>query len=425
MTRCRLASLFLGLALPFLSPGPTTAGFDEGLAAYERGDYQTAFREFMPLAVAEDSSAQYSIGRMYRLGQGAPQNYTEAVRWYRIAAAQGEAKAQNDLGSMYEYGLGVPQDYAEAVRWFRMAAVQGEATAQNNLGSMYHYGLGVPRNDAEAVRWSRMAADQGEADAQYNLGMMYAAGQGVPQDDVRAYMWLTLAGALGPSLRVIVAEALKPIAGRLSPAQLARARDMLRNWRASVAARTDGEARARWDQPAPPGYAAGAVAGLLTSALGNAVDWLVAMIAESGTTAQPGYDVFSDPQIKGFEGYIGYLAGSWSPTQTSQRINRLHRRLKLEVIAAASPVSALIGSLANPLLWIGALAGRGAGTLTGALRGAAATAAVAGPLEVSRFVTDPIAVAGDIVSATTAAAVLGFALGAWAGRAKRNGGPLR
>ena len=35
---------------------------------------------------------------------------------------------------MYYNGEGVPQDYQEAVSWFRLAAEQGDASAQFNLG---------------------------------------------------------------------------------------------------------------------------------------------------------------------------------------------------------------------------------------------------------------------------------------------------
>ena len=31
----------------------------------------------------------------------------------------------------------MPQDYSEAVKWYRLAADQGNATAQYNLGVMY------------------------------------------------------------------------------------------------------------------------------------------------------------------------------------------------------------------------------------------------------------------------------------------------
>ena len=53
---------------------------------------------------------------------------------------------------MYRTGWGVPQDYAEAVRWYRLAADQGYTAAQFNLGIMYDEGLVVPQDDAEAVR---------------------------------------------------------------------------------------------------------------------------------------------------------------------------------------------------------------------------------------------------------------------------------
>ena len=73
---------------------------------------------------------------MYYNGNGVPQNYTEAVKWYCLAAKQGDAKAQFIIGSMYATGQGVPQNDAEAVRWFRLAAQQGDTRAQSALKSL-------------------------------------------------------------------------------------------------------------------------------------------------------------------------------------------------------------------------------------------------------------------------------------------------
>ena len=47
-----IAVLMFGLA------APAWAGLDEGLAAYERGDYATAAREWRPLAEGGDAKAQ-------------------------------------------------------------------------------------------------------------------------------------------------------------------------------------------------------------------------------------------------------------------------------------------------------------------------------------------------------------------------------
>ncbi len=101
---------------------PAWADWDEGVAAYVRGDYATAFREMKPLAEQGLASAQYNLGIMYGEGLGVPQDYAEAVKWYRKAAYHGHAGAQYNLGIMYGEGLGVPQDYVQAHMWFNLAA---------------------------------------------------------------------------------------------------------------------------------------------------------------------------------------------------------------------------------------------------------------------------------------------------------------
>ena len=98
---------------------PAWAGFKEGAAAYQRGDYATALRGFRPLAEQGDAGAQNNLGNLYKLGEGVPQDYAEAVKWYRKAAEQGSAAAQLNLGIMYEDGQGVPQDYAETLKLYR------------------------------------------------------------------------------------------------------------------------------------------------------------------------------------------------------------------------------------------------------------------------------------------------------------------
>ncbi len=92
---------------------PAWAGFDEGVAAYDRGDYATALRELRPLAEQGDAAAQYNLGGMYYGGYGVPQDYAEAVKWYRKAAEQGHALAQNNLAFMYYAGQGVTRDYVQ------------------------------------------------------------------------------------------------------------------------------------------------------------------------------------------------------------------------------------------------------------------------------------------------------------------------
>ena len=148
-------AILIGLA------APAWAGFAEGVAAYDRGDYATALRELRPLAEQGSVFAQNYLGIMYNYGWGVAQDFAEALKWYRKAAEQGNAGAQTGLGGMYILGQGVPQDFAEALKWFRKAAVQGNDFALWTLGGLYENGLGVPLDYVEAHKWYNLAAAQG------------------------------------------------------------------------------------------------------------------------------------------------------------------------------------------------------------------------------------------------------------------------
>ena len=121
------------------------------------------------------------------LGTAAAEN--ESVTQLQLLAERGDAEAQNNLGLIHYTDEGVPQDFIEAMKWFRKAAEQHHEMAQFNLGLMYAYGEGVPQDFVEAVKWFRRAADQRLPDAQFNLGFMYANAIGVQQDSVEAVKW--------------------------------------------------------------------------------------------------------------------------------------------------------------------------------------------------------------------------------------------
>ena len=115
-----IATLCAGFTLGLTVPA--RAGFDEAAAAYKRGDYARAVREWRPLAEQGYSKAQYNLGIMYEKGRGVTQDYAEAARWYRKAAEQGFAEAQYNLGVTYERGHGVPMDFVQAHMWYNLAA---------------------------------------------------------------------------------------------------------------------------------------------------------------------------------------------------------------------------------------------------------------------------------------------------------------
>jgi uncharacterized protein len=106
------------------------ASFRQGISAFNRQDYVSASREFIPLAEQGDPAAQSYLGYMFETGRGVPQNYTEAAMWYRRAAEQGNSLAQYSLGLLYDRGQGVPRDIVEANKWLNLSTAAAPPRAR-------------------------------------------------------------------------------------------------------------------------------------------------------------------------------------------------------------------------------------------------------------------------------------------------------
>ncbi len=220
-------------ALGLLLMAPAAwADFESGLRAADRGDQRLAFWEWLFLALRDDRAAQFNVGAAYYNGDGVERDYGRAAEWYRRAAAQGHPRAEFLLGMMHEAGRGVPRDEQAAVEWFRLAARQGYPAAQHSLGVVYRAGRGVPRDVVEAGRWFLRAAEQGHVPSQIRAGVMYEEGEGVAADLVQAYKWYRLASArLDTADRREIERLVQSLRGRMSPAELATAERLAREWR--------------------------------------------------------------------------------------------------------------------------------------------------------------------------------------------------
>jgi hypothetical protein len=130
MAAMRLPSLlaaFFWLVASVWSPAGASAQSDfmEGLAAYDAGDYRTAFEEWWTLAETGDAEAQTALAGLYLDGLGTAADAIAALRWYRRAAEQGEPVAQQSLGDLYGQGRGAARNLVSAYVWLSLAADQG------------------------------------------------------------------------------------------------------------------------------------------------------------------------------------------------------------------------------------------------------------------------------------------------------------
>ncbi len=189
-------ALLQGGAIAIGLTTPAVAGLDDGLAAYDRGDYATAYRELAPAAAGGAPLAQYNLARMYFSGEG------------------------------------VSRDSVEGLKWLRKAALAGVGLAQYQLGARHEWGIDVAQDNSEAARWYRMAADRGVPVAQFRLGLFYMNGVGVTRDVVAAHMWLNLAASRMPpgEPRIGVAKLREQVAATMTAAQVAQAQMAARNW---------------------------------------------------------------------------------------------------------------------------------------------------------------------------------------------------
>lgn len=96
-----------------------SADLNRGTAAYKRGDFVAAHREFLAPAQNGEARAQFSLALLYLRGQGVAQNTTEAMRWLRKAANQGDGEARLVLGDLYMKEP--PRDFVKSYMWLLLA----------------------------------------------------------------------------------------------------------------------------------------------------------------------------------------------------------------------------------------------------------------------------------------------------------------
>lgn len=139
--------------------------FEQGVAAYDRGDYTAAFRLWKPLADDYDLAAQRNVAHMLRRGLGVEQDARKARGYYERAADRGLPSAQVNLGLMIRDGEGGSADAEDAARWFYEAARSGDANGQYFLAQALETGRGVGQDVDAARAYYAAAAKRGHQEA--------------------------------------------------------------------------------------------------------------------------------------------------------------------------------------------------------------------------------------------------------------------
>jgi len=109
------------------------AGDDNPELRFEAGEYQQAYRLWIPLARENNLKAINYLGIHHYLGLGVEKDFQLARKYFQEAAEQGYPDAQLNLGLLYQAGNGVKVDSLKAFMWFFAAYEQGNNNALKHL----------------------------------------------------------------------------------------------------------------------------------------------------------------------------------------------------------------------------------------------------------------------------------------------------
>lgn len=115
-------------------------------------NYHLALQWFKQAYAAQDSTAAYYLGLMYKNGYGVDIQPTQAVQYFQFAANQQIPSAMFMLANAYQFGDGVNVDLKQALHWYQAAADLELPEAIQELAHIYQYGNSAVHADQTAYQ---------------------------------------------------------------------------------------------------------------------------------------------------------------------------------------------------------------------------------------------------------------------------------
>lgn len=220
--------------------------------AYNKKNYNLAFKLCKPLADNGVIHAEIHIAQMYFNGQGMSKDHKNGILWYKKAAsnqtnpASGTSSeeaakiqiifikqaAEYRIAKAYFNGSGVEKDSKQGVEWLKKSAERGLEWAQFDLAVKYFKGENVDANRDESFKWMERSANQGFRQAQV-LMLAFVKEQ---VSLVEAYKWCKIASNnKSPTLNEWYQKNLEQMAGALplemTTEQITQGRDLANEWK--------------------------------------------------------------------------------------------------------------------------------------------------------------------------------------------------
>jgi len=149
-----MQSAMVFATLGALAVTPAHAGFNEGVTAYQRGDFPAAVKEFKAAAAKGDSDALIELALLHGMGCGVARSAKDAARYMSDAAAANNPAAKYFLaiGSVQKQGPS-----PESERLVRQSAEAGFPLAMAALGRIYQNAPNAEDDLMLGYAWSSLA----------------------------------------------------------------------------------------------------------------------------------------------------------------------------------------------------------------------------------------------------------------------------
>jgi uncharacterized protein len=205
--KIHVVCLQLLLVLGLLVGNQATAKADQlkyGIAEYEAGRYEKAFKIFKQLADEGNSLAKFELAKIHLSSYGIYRNIDKAYKIFKQLAEEGNSLAKIELAKMYVKGYGIDKSkkkkdrynelielYEKAFKIFKQLADEGNSLAKIELAKMYVKGYRIIKDKDEYIALKdyekslmilKQLIEEGNSLAKFKLAKMYRFGEGVVKD---------------------------------------------------------------------------------------------------------------------------------------------------------------------------------------------------------------------------------------------------
>ena len=131
---CIMKRIVITFTLVACLTQPALAGFDEAGAAYDKGDFETAYGELVPLAEEGDPGAQVFLGFLHENGEGTPPGRRRGRSLVPARRRAGLREGASLSRGHVRRRSGRRARRRRGRRWYRLAAEQGYSRGPDKSG---------------------------------------------------------------------------------------------------------------------------------------------------------------------------------------------------------------------------------------------------------------------------------------------------